>query len=233
MLLEDSGNFSAPVIPAVDVLDGEAVRLVEGRFDEVGVRAGDPITLVKRFAATRPPYIHLVDLIAARDGGVRPELVACAVAAAGNVPLQVAGGVRSVRDARALRDAGAARVVVGTAAFGGELRSFVDALGDRLVVAVDVRGERVLVSGWLELTELTVAAALETCAAAGVSTVMCTATDRDGTLAGPDLRLLSTVRGAWAGGLIAAGGIRSREDVEALAELGVDAVVVGRALLPE
>lgn len=220
-----------PVYPAVDVLGDEAVRLVRGAFDDVGARAGDPIALIRRFASARPPAIHLVDLAAARDGGVRPGLVARAVEAAGDVPLQVAGGVRSPSDAFALAGAGAARVVVGTAAFAGDLAPYVDALGERLVVAVDVRGDRVLVRGWEADGGLEVEDALARCAAAGVATVMCTATDRDGTLTGPDVALVRRVRSAWDRTLVAAGGVRSMEDLGALAGAGADAAVVGRALL--
>src|SRR5579884_3609520 len=138
------------VIPAVDVLEAEAVRLEQGDFERVSHRAGAPLELVARFAELRPPLLHLVDLSGARSGSVRPELVRATVAAADGVPVQASGGVRSTADARALVEAGAARVVVGTAAFADEdaLQRLVDAVGERLVVAVDVKDGRVAVSGW-------------------------------------------------------------------------------------
>ena len=129
------------ILPAVDVLDGKAVRLLRGDFDRVEVDAGDPLELVRRAAASRPPLVHVVALAAARDGGAPVELAAAAVAAAAPVPVQLGGGVRSPADAEALVAAGVARVVVGTAAFGETpLRAFVDAVGDRLAVAIDVAG---------------------------------------------------------------------------------------------
>src|SRR6266545_512977 len=132
------------VIPAVDVLGNEAVRLEQGDFERVSVRAGAPFELVDRLARARPPLIHLVDLDGARSGRARPQLVRRAAAVAAPVPVQAAGGVRSVADAEALLDAGAARVVVGTAAFEpGALEEYARALGDRLVVAVDVRDGRI------------------------------------------------------------------------------------------
>jgi phosphoribosylformimino-5-aminoimidazole carboxamide ribotide isomerase len=220
------------ILPAVDVLDGRAVRLLRGDFDRIEVDAGDPLELVRRAAATGPPLVHVVALAAARDGGAPVELAAAAVAAAAPVPVQLGGGVRSPADAEALVAAGVARVVVGTAAFGNTpLRTFVEAIGDRLAVAVDVAGGIVRTAGWLESSELTTGEALARCTDAGVATVVCTAIDRDGARGGPDLELLRDVRAGYAGRVLAAGGIRDAADVQALRDLGLDGVVVGRAWL--
>ena len=216
-------------IPAVDVLDGRAVRLLRGDYDRVEVDAGDPLALVRRAASYAPPFVHVVALGAARDGGVPLELARSVVEAAGAVPVQLGGGVRSPEDVRALIDAGVARVVVGTAAFGPTpLREFVS---DSVAVAIDVADGLVRSNGWLESTELTTARALERCAEADVATVICTAIDRDGTRSGPDLGLLQEVRARFAGHVLAAGGIRDAADVAAVRDLGLDGVVVGRAWL--
>jgi phosphoribosylformimino-5-aminoimidazole carboxamide ribotide isomerase len=221
------------LVPAVDLLEGEAVRLVRGAFDRVAVRAGDPVALVRAFAARRPPRIHVVDLAAARDGGVRPATIRALVEAAGGIPVQVAGGVRSPADAEALLEAGADRVVVGTAAFAAEdaLAAYAGALGERLVVAVDVRAGTVAVSGWERSSGVAVEEAVDRCASAGVARLMCTAVERDGTLAGPDLDLLAGVRARFSRPVLAAGGVRSRDDLDALEALGLEGAVVGRALL--
>lgn len=220
------------VIPAVDVLADEAVRLEQGNFEHVSVRAGDPLELVRRFAGAGARWIHLVDLLGARSGRLRPELVAGAAGAAGSARVQASGGVRSVADAEALLAAGAARVVVGTAAFAdGALPRFADALGERLVVAVDVRDGRVAVAGWTATILLAPEEAAERCAAAGAARLLCTAVRRDGTLAGPDLDLLERVRTAFGGPVLAAGGIAAAADLERLAAVGVEGAVVGRALL--
>jgi len=214
----------------VDVLGDEAVRLEQGDYERVSMRAGSPLELVERFAAERPAMVHLVDLDGARSGHVRPELVARAVAAADGVPVQASGGIRSVADAEALLGAGAARVVVGTAAWGA-LNEFVEALGDRLVVAIDVRDGEVAVAGWERSSGLSAEEAATRCAAAGVARVLCTAVERDGTLGGPDLDLLARVRERAQAPMLAAGGIRSEADLDALAAIGVEGAVVGRALL--
>ena len=221
------------LIPAVDVAGTEAVRLRQGDFDAVVARAGDPADLVTGFAATRPPLVHLVDLDGARTGRIRPELVGELAAAAAPTPVQASGGIRSSADAQALLDAGADRVVVGTAALDspGTLAELAAAFEERLVVAVDAREGRVAVAGWSRMTELSPDEFAERCAEAGIRRLLCTAIDRDGTMAGPDLGLLERVRERSGLPVLAAGGVRTDEDLDALAALGLEGAVVGRALL--
>jgi len=220
------------LIPAIDLLGDEAVRLRRGDYDRVTLRRNDPEELVRELAAAGAGRIHVVDLDGARAGGLRLERIAQLAAAAGPVPVQASGGVRSVADAEALLAAGADRVVVGTAAWRDPeaLDELVSALGERLVVAVDVRDGRVPMQAFGLDADLDLEEAADRCAAAGVARLLCTAIDRDGTLAGPDLEL---VRTAAAGGrrVLAAGGVRTPEDVDALAGAGAEAAVVGRALM--
>jgi len=150
------------VLPAIDLLGDEAVRLRQGDYGRV-TGFGAPAELAARFAAEGARTIHVVDLDGARTGRVRPEVVRAIVEAAGPASVQASGGVRSVAAARALLEAGAARVVVGTAAFGGLLPDFVEALGERLVVALDVRDGVVRATGWTESTGLPVDEAIDLC----------------------------------------------------------------------
>ena len=220
------------VLPAVDVLGTEAVRLLRGDYDEVTLREEDPYGLVASFAAASPAFVHVVDLTAARVGGVRPDVISRTVAAAAPIPVQAAGGVRSTTDALALVGAGAARVVVGTAAFGDDelLGDLVALLGDRLVVAVDVRDGVVAVEGWTRGTALRTDAAVTRCIDAGVTRILCTAIERDGTLSGPSLELLEEVCASELR-VLAAGGVRSVDDLVAIDAVGCEGAVVGRALL--
>jgi phosphoribosylformimino-5-aminoimidazole carboxamide ribotide isomerase len=219
--------FDGPieVIPAVDVLGKEAVRLRQGDYDAVVERADDPAALARRWAAAGAARIHLVDLDGARSGRVRPELVR-ELAAIG-LPIQASGGIRSLADARALLEAGADRVVVGTAAWPEPAPWF--ELGDALVLALDVRDGLVRAAGWTESAGISFTAALEL---VGGRRVLVTAIDRDGTLAGPDLELVAAAAAAGAHG-VAAGGVRSPDDVRSLAAAGAEAAVVGRALLSQ
>jgi phosphoribosylformimino-5-aminoimidazole carboxamide ribotide isomerase len=220
---------SIEVIPAVDVLGEEAVRLHRGDYEEVVERAADPVSLARRWTEAGARRVHLVDLDGARSGQVRPDLVRVVAEAIAPMPLQASGGIRSQDDARALLAAGADRVIVGTAAW-PDPTPWVAAIGSALVVALDVRDGTVRASGWTAESGLAVGEAVERCLAAGVERVLCTAIDRDGTLAGPDLELVELVanRGLQ---VLAAGGVRSTDDVAALAAVGAEAAVVGRALL--
>ena len=210
------------VIPAVDVLGDNAVRLHKGSYDEVVERAADPVDLALDWVRQGAKRIHLVDLDGARSGAVRPKLVE-AIAGCG-VPVQASGGIRTRDDALALLFAGADRVIVGTAAW-PDPTPWLE-LGDQVVLALDVLGGEVRTSGWLEGSGVTLADAL---ARAGDARVLVTGIDRDGTLAGPDLDL---IRAAAHDGrrVLAAGGVRSPEDVAALAAAGAEAAIVGRAL---
>ena len=213
------------VIPAVDVLGVEAVRLHQGDYEAVVERAESPVRLAERWVAAGAKRVHLVDLDGARSGQVRPELVHAVVLSAAPARVQASGGIRTLADARSLLDAGADRVVVGTAAW-PDPTPWLE-LGDALVLALDVRDGEVRAAGWTAGTGVSFADALERAQGARV---LVTAIDRDGTLAGPDLELVGA---AAAAGLrvLAAGGVRSPADVDELATAGAEAAIVGRALL--
>lgn len=233
LIRKSSGDPCFEVVPAIDLLGDEAVRLERGAFDRVVLRETDPGALARRFAEAGARTIHVVDLDGARDGRCRPQAIAALVRAAAPAVVQASGGVRTSRDAGALVEAGAERIVVGTAAWAtpDALERYVAELGERLVVAVDVRDGRVVTQGWTAESGLTVGEALERCASAGVPRLLCSAVERDGTLAGPDLELLADVVRGAAAPVLAAGGIRSRDDIAAVEAVGCAGAIVGRALL--
>src|SRR5205085_7401168 len=143
------------VIPALDVLQGRCVRLREGNAEEVTVDGGEPAAAARRFAASGPPRLHLVDLEGAFAGTPTAGLVERVAAAAGRVPVQTGGGYRTLEALEAALAAGADRVVAGTAALTpGFLRAAVERLGTRLAVAVDVRDGRVAAEGWTQTSTL-------------------------------------------------------------------------------
>jgi phosphoribosylformimino-5-aminoimidazole carboxamide ribotide isomerase len=215
------------IIPALDVLGDEAVRLEQGDFNRVLFR--QPLEeFMDRLVATGPAMIHVVDLQGARDGALRPEVIERCRRAAKGTPLQVSGGVRSIDTAREVLNAGAARVIVGTALWSDEasLDSFVDALGDQLVAAIDVKDGRLALRGWMESSLMGVDQALVRCQRAGVARLHVTAIERDGTMRGPDVALYEQ---ACSSGIpvVAAGGVRNDDDVAALASVGCEAAVMG------
>jgi phosphoribosylformimino-5-aminoimidazole carboxamide ribotide isomerase len=213
------------VIPAVDVLGEEAVRLHRGDYEAVVERADDPIALAERWVAAGARRVHLVDLDGARSGRVRPELVRAVAERSAPARVQASGGIRTLADAHALLAAGADRVVVGTAAW-PDPTSWL-ALGDALVLALDVRDGEIRSAGWTEAAGISFVEALDRAQGARV---LVTAIERDGTLTGPDLDLVESAAEAGLR-VLAAGGIRSFADVDALAAAGAEAAIVGRALL--
>jgi phosphoribosylformimino-5-aminoimidazole carboxamide ribotide isomerase len=216
------------VIPAIDLLGREAVRLEQGDYARV-TEYGEPTELAARFAAAGASWIHVVDLDGARAGLIRPVVVAALVHASSPASVQASGGVRSVADAETLVRAGASRVVVGTAAW-TLLDELVAALGERLVVALDVRDGVVRTRGWTE-SALEIDKAVDRCVVSGVPRLLCTAIERDGTLDGPDVELVRRVVDRSGLPVLAAGGIRSEADLDALDLAGAEGAVVGRALL--
>jgi phosphoribosylformimino-5-aminoimidazole carboxamide ribotide isomerase len=219
------------LIPAIDLLGDDAVRLERGDYDRVLFR--QPLDeFFARVVATSPDLIHVVDLQGARDGALRTEVIARCAVLAGRVPLQVSGGIRSLDAARQVLDAGAARVILGTALWSEPdgLEAYVEGLGERLVAALDVREGVVAIRGWLSSTGLSLDDAVERCARAGVTRLHVTAIARDGTMSGPDLELYARV---CESGLkvVAAGGVRDDQDLADLEKVGCEAAVMGVGML--
>ena len=215
------------LIPAIDLLGDDAVRLEQGDYDRVLFR--QPLEeFMGRIVATGPSMIHVVDLEGAREGAIRLDVVQRCVRAAGGIAVQVSGGIRSIETAHAALAAGASRVIVGTALWSEPtaLARFVDALDDQLVAAIDVRDGLLAVRGWLATSGLNVDDAIEQCAATGATRLHVTAIDRDGMMRGPDLALYEKV---CASGLavVAAGGVRDDHDVALLEAIGCEAVIMG------
>lgn len=218
------------MIPAIDVLEGRVVRLAQGRREAVTIEGGDPVALALGFATAGARRLHLVDLDGAFTGEPSLDLLE-RISASTPLPVQVGGGYRTLQAVAAALDHGADRVMVGTAALAeGFLDEAVAAFGSRLVVAVDARDGRVVVDGWTRTAEESAAELARRCADAGVARLLVTSAARDGSLAGPDVELLSDVL-ACGLPVIAAGGIAETGDLVTLRDLGCEAAVTGSALL--
>jgi phosphoribosylformimino-5-aminoimidazole carboxamide ribotide isomerase len=221
-------NFE--IIPAVDVLEGRAVRLAQGRREAVTLEGGDPVELARRYAAEGASRIHVVDLDGAFSGVPSPDIVA-RIASAGELPVQVGGGYRTQAAIASALDAGADRVMVGTAAFApGFLEAVAPRFGEGLVVAIDVRDGTVSIDGWTRDSGSTPRDLADACAASGVRRLLVTSASRDGSLAGPDLRLLEDVLPVGLP-VLAAGGVSSIDDLRTLLALGCEGAIAGSALL--
>lgn len=220
------------LIPAIDVLGGQVVRLHQGRYDSATVYGDDPAVWAKAFHAAGATRLHVVDLDGARDGS--PSNVAVIERILREAPLrvQVGGGVRTLGTAERWLDAGAERVVIGTAvvrdpAFVMELCA---TRRGSVVVAIDAHDSEVKVQGWLERTGIRAVDLAREVDGWGIAAVLFTAIERDGTSEGPDVRATTALQASLRTTVIASGGIGSLAHLVALRAAGVRATVCGRAL---
>ncbi|MDP9296151.1 MAG: 1-(5-phosphoribosyl)-5-[(5-phosphoribosylamino)methylideneamino]imidazole-4-carboxamide isomerase [Actinomycetota bacterium] len=218
------------VVPAIDLRGGRCVRLVRGDPSQQTVYKADPPAVARVFGQQGAELLHVVDLDAAFGTGDNQDTIT-EICDAVDIPVQVGGGLRSVVNLMQAQIAGASRVVLGTAAALDPdfVRGAVNRYRQRVVVAVDVRDDRVMVDGWR-----TDAGALEeiipAMERANAPRFLVTSIDMDGTMEGPDLDLYDRLRQITMRPVQASGGVRSAEDLAALAALGVEAAIVGRAL---
>lgn len=226
------------LLPAIDILNGEAVRLTRGSFDEQTVYDSDPVEAARRWVGAGARALHVVDLDGARAGSpVNLEHIR-RIAQEVDVPVQVGGGLRTMSAVREAIEAGAARVVLGTAAYFDVdlVDEAVGYLGDRLVVSVDGRDGQLATSGWTRQTKIPVEAVMARLGARGVRRFVYSSINRDGMLGGPDLEGVDLVARAVRGSFLYSGGIASLEDLRALTDLrqvNLSGVIIGKALYEE
>ena len=222
--------------PAIDILDGSAVRLRQGHFDEKNIYVDDPVAAAERWVSEGAVRLHIVDLDGARAG--RPVSIDHLRRICERVPAEVqyGGGLRSLDHLQQAFEAGARRVVIGTAAFADAvlLESAIDRWGERIAVAVDVRGGLVSTAGWTEQSRLDAAGAVDALRRRGVRTIIYTNVDRDGMLGGADLEEVARISHLAAGEqIVYSGGIGALGDLQSLVELRLHnlvGVIVGKAL---
>jgi phosphoribosylformimino-5-aminoimidazole carboxamide ribotide isomerase len=222
--------------PAIDILDGQAVRLRQGHFDDRSVYADDPVEAAERWVTEGARRLHVVDLDGAKTG--RPKSIdhLRRICERVSISVQYGGGLRSTGDVEQALGAGAERVVLGTAAFADAdlLENVIERWPGRIAVAVDVRGGLVSTAGWTEQSQLRADEAVEALRGRGVQTFIYTNVDRDGMLSGPDqaeVKQVSQLVGDQR--FLYSGGIGSLEDLRMLASLdlpNLTGVIVGKAL---
>jgi phosphoribosylformimino-5-aminoimidazole carboxamide ribotide isomerase len=221
--------------PAIDMLGGKAVRLVKGDFDAKKVYDEDPLSAASGWVEAGARLLHVVDLDGARDGAPVNLAHLRRIVGELGVPVQFGGGLRSLQAVSDAFDAGAERVILGTAAFTNSqlLEQSLAGWPDRVLVSVDVRGGRVATAGWTETTELATNDVVAKLWEQGASQLVYTNVDRDGMLEGPDLQEVSRVAQAVPGSFVYSGGIGELSDLEGLAGLeasSLTGVIVGKAL---
>ena len=223
------------LIPAIDLLGGRVVRLSKGVYDAVTVYGDDPVAVARGFEQAGAARIHIVDLDAAREGRAMQAEVIASIVDAVDVPCQVAGGIRDADAVAAGLQAGADRLVLGSALISSSLlaRTLTERYGpDRIVAALDVRDGQALGDGWVEGARgADVIELAQTLAEKGLRWFAVTAIARDGQMSGPDYQLLEAVHAAAPGAaIIASGGVSSLADIRELAARGFEAAITGKAL---
>lgn len=224
------------LIPAIDLLGGQCVRLSQGRYDAATVYDGDPGQVAGGFRAAGVSRIHVVDLDGAKAG--RPEnrdAIAAIVAAAGDVPVQLGGGLRDLAGIETALASGLDRAILGTVALREPelVKAAAAAHPGRIVVGIDARDGLVAVEGWLEASEATAIDVGRRFEDAGVAALVYTDIARDGMLSGPNLEATAALADALEIPVIVSGGVSNEEDImrsAALASRGIVGVIVGRAI---
>ena len=221
--------------PAIDILDGRAVRLVQGRFEDSTVYADDPLAAAQSWVEAGARFLHVVDLDGARSGEPKSIEHLRRITRETGVPVQYGGGLRSLSAVRDALRAGAERAIVGTAAFKDIdfLDDIVAAYGPRVVVAVDVKNGMIATEGWTQTTQLPAVEAITRLTGRGVRSFVFTDVSRDGKLTGPDLEAVQHVADAVRGRFIYSGGIGSLEHLRSLARLrrvNMAGVIAGKSL---
>jgi phosphoribosylanthranilate isomerase len=228
--------MSLTLYPAVDIKDGRAVRLTQGRADAETVYDADPVAAALRWSDAGAEWIHVVDLDAAFTGEPRNRHLIAAIVEATGARVQASGGVRTVADVEAALGFGAERVVLGTMALKDPsfVQAVLDTVGPVMAVGLDARGRVLQARGWTEESG-DLFEALERFTAMGVPRFVYTDVNRDGMLQGPNLGMLREVADATTAAVTASGGVASIDDLAAIADVHerVDATIVGKALYSE
>lgn len=222
------------IIPAIDLINGQCVRLEQGDYHKKTVYSSDPLKVAKSFEAAGAQLIHLVDLDGAKSGSPQNLDVVTKIAKNLNIPVELGGGIRDLETVRQILDAGVERVILGTVVLEKPqwISTAISEYGEKIVVGIDARNGMVAVEGWIETTNQPALELAKDMKKLGVTEIIYTDISRDGMLSGPNLEELKKMGQAGVK-LVASGGVTSLEDIQHLRELeskGVYAAIVGKAI---
>ncbi|WP_320676704.1 1-(5-phosphoribosyl)-5-[(5-phosphoribosylamino)methylideneamino]imidazole-4-carboxamide isomerase [Prochlorococcus sp. MIT 1300] len=223
------------IIPAIDLLDGNCVRLNQGDYNRVTHFNNDPVKQALYWQSQGATRLHLVDLDAARSGLPKNDSSILAIAKAVNIPIQLGGGVRTKERVKELIEYGLDKVILGTIAIEKPLmvKELADLYPQKIIVGIDAKNGKVATQGWLNQSDVLATELAKSFRDIDISSIICTDISTDGTLAGPNLQAMRDVAGVSNVPVIASGGVGSIADIIALLPLesiGVTGIIVGRAL---
>lgn len=220
------------IYPAIDIKDGQCVRLFKGQFSDVTVYGDSPAEMAKKWESLGGEYIHVVDLDGALKGhGVNAEKIK-EICNSVNVPVQTGGGIRTMEDIEAKLECGIDRVIIGTKAVADSdfVKRAVDKYGQKIVIGIAAKDGMVAIEGWEKTSDFTAVEFAKKMVSIGVQTIVYTDIATDGTLAGPNVDAMAEMTKAVDADIIASGGIGSLEHIKSLVPTGVEGVIVGKAL---
>ncbi len=220
------------LFPAIDLIDGCAVRLVKGDYAQKTVYSDDPASVARSFAEAGAKYLHVVDLEGAKDGGTPNLETIQNIVKKGGLLVEVGGGIRSEEVIQKYLDAGVFRVILGTAAVQGPdfLAEMVQKYGEKIAVGVDIKDGMVAIKGWTEVSQESCFDFCEKLQKLGVKTIICTDISKDGLLSGTNLELYKELSEKFSVDIVASGGVTTLEDVKKLANMGMYGAILGKAL---
>ncbi len=220
------------IFPAIDIQNGQCVRLTQGDYAQQTVYHQQPVEVAKAFEQEGAKFIHLVDLDGAKSGQTPNIQTIAAIAQAVNIPVQVGGGVRSIEKVQQLIEQGVQRVIIGTAAIQNPafLQQAVEQFGDQIAVSIDARNGFVATEGWTTTSEVKALDLIQSLEQIGVATIVYTDIFKDGMMSGPNFKELGEVNQATTMQVIASGGVTQVSDVEQLERMDLYGAIIGKAL---
>lgn len=220
------------LFPAIDLRDGKAVRLLHGNYDRMTVYSDDPLAVALSFKKAGAKFLHLVDLDGAKDGDTpNYELIKRIVSESGLL-VEIGGGVRNYEVVHRYLDAGAMRVIIGTAAVTDPafLREAVSRFGERIAVGVDIKDGYVATHGWVQTSDEDCVGFCSKLQSLGVKTLICTDISRDGAMLGVNEQLYEQLCSRFSMDIIASGGVTVTDDLIRLSQTGVSGAILGKSL---
>ena len=219
------------ILPAVDIIDGKAVRLLKGDYNEKTVYGDDPLKFAEKFKKAGANYIHIVDLEGAKSGGTPNFGTIKRIIEKSGLFCEIGGGIRDIETIEKYINAGASRVILGTAAAEKPefLKEAVRKFGEKIAVGADLKDGYIAVKGWTQKTDITARKFFADLSRIGVKTVICTDISKDGAMQGTNVGLYKELSAEFDIDIIASGGVSTLEDVKALKDLGVCGAIIGKA----
>ncbi len=220
------------IIPAIDLIDGKAVRLQKGDYNKVTVYSNDPVAVAKGFSAVGARFLHLVDLDGAKSGKADNYQTIKSIVDSTDLCVEVGGGIRSMDIVKLYIDAGVDRIILGTAALTAPefLKAAVNTYGERIAVGVDIKEGMVAIKGWTEVSSMSCNDFCRQLEELGIKCIICTDISKDGMMSGTNLELYKQLSRDFNIDLVASGGVSSYEDIKALKAMNIYGAILGKAL---